>query len=120
MTTPVSNQSCTDRNLLLGILALQLDFISRDALIQAMNSWVLEKCKPLGQILREQGALAGDSQSLLDALVNKHLILHGNNAEESLGAVSPALPIRTDLEQIADAELHASLSHVPNTPLPDQ
>jgi hypothetical protein len=28
-----------DRNLLLGILALQMDFISRDALIQAMNVW---------------------------------------------------------------------------------
>jgi serine/threonine protein kinase len=33
--------SATDCNLLFGILALQLDFISRDALIQAMNAWVL-------------------------------------------------------------------------------
>jgi hypothetical protein len=29
----------TDRNLLAGILALQLDLISRDALIRAMNAW---------------------------------------------------------------------------------
>jgi hypothetical protein len=28
-----------DRNLLFGILALQLDFISRKALIAAMNAW---------------------------------------------------------------------------------
>ena len=39
----------TDRNLLFGILALQMDFISRDALISAINAWALEKYKPLGR-----------------------------------------------------------------------
>jgi hypothetical protein len=39
--------SPSDRNLLFGILALQMDFISRDALIAAMNAWVLDKAKPL-------------------------------------------------------------------------
>ncbi len=37
-----------DLNLLFGILALQMDFISRDALIRAMHAWVLAKAKPLG------------------------------------------------------------------------
>ena len=37
-----------DRNLLFGILALQMDFVGRDALIAAMNAWVLDKAKPLG------------------------------------------------------------------------
>jgi hypothetical protein len=46
--------SNADRNLLFGILALQMDFISRDALVAAMNAWVLEKSKPLGEFLREQ------------------------------------------------------------------
>ena len=50
-----------DRNLLFGILALQMDFISRDALIAAMNAWVLDKAKPLGQVLHEQGALGVDA-----------------------------------------------------------
>src|SRR5262249_2154170 len=45
-----------DRNLLFGILALQMDFISRDALIEAMHAWVLEKAKPLGPVpLRAAG-----------------------------------------------------------------
>ena len=30
-----------DLNLLFGILALQMDFIDRDELVQAMNAWVL-------------------------------------------------------------------------------
>ena len=38
----------SDRNLLFGILAVQMDFVSRDDLIAAMNAWVLDKVKPLG------------------------------------------------------------------------
>jgi hypothetical protein len=43
--------AAADRNLLFGILALQLDFIPRDALIAAMHAGVLNKDKSLGQIL---------------------------------------------------------------------
>ena len=43
-------QSTADRNLLFGILALQMDFISREALIQAMHAWVLAKAKPLDSL----------------------------------------------------------------------
>ena len=45
MSTPSAS---SDRNLLFGILALQVNFISRDALIKGMNAWVLEKHRPLG------------------------------------------------------------------------
>ena len=48
-------EPAADRNLLFGILALQLDFITRDALVKAMNAWVLEKAQPLGHILQEHG-----------------------------------------------------------------
>ena len=61
-------RSAADINLLFGILALQMDFISRDALIQAMHAWVLEKDMPLGQILRRQGALRDDTLTLLKSL----------------------------------------------------
>ena len=59
----------TDRNLLFGILALQMDFIDREQLVAAMNAWVLEKGKPLGEILVEQSALKPDTHALLVALV---------------------------------------------------
>jgi eukaryotic-like serine/threonine-protein kinase len=45
-----------DRNLLFGILALQMDFIGRDALVKAMNAWVLDKAKPLGRILLDKAS----------------------------------------------------------------
>jgi hypothetical protein len=38
MTDPTPSRPASDRNLLFGILALQLDFIGRDALIAAMSA----------------------------------------------------------------------------------
>ena len=52
----ISQPKNADRNLLFGVLALQLKFISRNALIAAMNAWALTKATPLGQILCEHGA----------------------------------------------------------------
>ena len=40
-----------DRNLLFGVLALQMDFLTRDQLIEGMQAWVLEKAKPLEEVL---------------------------------------------------------------------
>jgi hypothetical protein len=102
----------SDRNLLFGILALQMDFISREALIKAMHAWVLEKAKPLGQILREHGTLAEEEHALLEALVRKHLAKQGDDAEQSLAALSSVGSLRQELEQVADPDVHASLAHV--------
>jgi serine/threonine protein kinase len=99
-----------DRNLLFGILALQMDFISRDALIASMNAWVLDKARPLGDILAAQGALDPEHRALLDALVQAHLAQHGNDPVQSLAALNPLSPVREDLRQIADPEVQASLT----------
>jgi hypothetical protein len=101
-----------DRNLLFGILALQMDFISRDALIAAMHAWVLAKTEPLGKILREQRVLAEEEHVLLEALVDKHLQRHGNDAEKSLAALSSVGSVASELRQIGDPELQASLANV--------
>src|SRR5438128_1377409 len=102
-----------DRNLLFGILALQMDFVSRDHLVAAMHAWVLAKHKPLGQILCEQGALPKDRHALLDALVQEHLKQHGNDPEKSLAAVPSSDFVREDLKRIADPDVQASLMRMP-------
>jgi serine/threonine protein kinase len=106
----VPTPAAADRNLLFGILAVQMDFVSRDALIAAMHAWVLDKATPLGQILLEQGALDRDGHALLDALVQKHLALHGGDPERSLAAVPRVDAVGLGLGQIPDPELHATLS----------
>src|SRR6266403_572493 len=100
--------SAADRNLLFGILALQMDFISREQLIAAMNAWVLEKASPLSAILLQQEALNQEEHDLLEALVAKHLSRHGNDPERSLAAVSSIESMRDDLKRLADPEVQAS------------
>ena len=73
-----------DRNLLFGVIALQMDFVSRAALLAAIRTWVLERQKPLDQILVEQGALTEDERGLLEPLVGKHLEKHGDEVVAAL------------------------------------
>ncbi len=116
MPDSTSPRLTADRNLLFGILALQMNFISRDALVAAMHAWVLDKATPLGQILVGQGALPEDAHHLLDALVQKHLAMHGGDPERSLASVSSLGPVRDELRRVADTDLHASLARVPAHP----
>jgi serine/threonine-protein kinase len=107
-----ARSALADRNLLFGILALQLDFIGRDALIAAMNAWVLDKSKPLGQILLDQGQLSPERLQLLEALVAEHLKSHHDDPQQSLGALSSASALPPELSQLADDQLQASLGVV--------
>src|SRR5438874_10317698 len=102
-----------DRNLLFGILALQMDFVTRDQLVAAMNAWVLDKSKPLGDILRDQGALADDTHALLEALVQKHLSKYDNDPRRSLAALSSVEPLlKQQLAALPDAAVQQSIAHV--------
>src|SRR5688572_26458923 len=106
------NGAASDRHLLVGILAVQMDFIRRDQLIAAMNAWVLENQSSLETILERQGALDRQTRELLEALVAKHLALHDNNAEKSLQAISSVGSVKEELRSIADPQLVHSLGHV--------
>src|SRR5262249_45105401 len=101
-------QPDADRNLLFGILALQMDFIRRDDLIAAMNAWVLDKDKSLGQILHEHGHLNPERLRLLDALVQEHVRAHGNDPGRSLAAVGPLDWLSHELDPSANAKLPTS------------
>ncbi len=61
-----------DRNLLFGVLALQLDFGSRDDLIATTSRWVLDKQQALGALFVEQGMINAEESQLLEGLVEKH------------------------------------------------
>ena len=104
--------SPADRNLLFGILALQMDFISRDALISAMHAWVLRKESFLGDLLQEQQALSPERCQLLKALVEEHVRQHGHNPRQSLESLSSASDIREELKEISDPDLRHSLQVV--------
>src|SRR6516165_7819325 len=108
----------SDRNLLFGVLALQMDFINRDALIAALHAWVQDKAKPLGEILVAQQALQASQRNLLEPLVEAHLAMHGQDAKKSLARVQLSTPLRHELHSLADADVQVSLSRLTTPPAP--
>ena len=103
----MSANPAADRNLLFGILAVQMDFITRDQLVAGMNAWVLEKHKPLGQILIEQGALDADNRAWLDAGVERHLAKHGDDPEKSLAAVPVSPWLKEQIKSLCHADIES-------------
>lgn len=105
-----------DINLLFGILALQVDFIDRDALIDGMQAWSLDKSRALGDILVERGALRPEQREPIEMLVQAHLKETNNNPEQSLAALTSAFGVPDELSQIEDGDIEHTLSHVSSAP----
>jgi serine/threonine protein kinase len=107
-----SSHASTDRNLLIGILALQMDLISQQQLIQAMQAWLLSKQIPLEDLLLQQKAVQPESRDFLRSLAEKHLQLHSNNAERSLAALSSSTSVRKKLQDLNDSGIDRTLTRV--------
>jgi serine/threonine-protein kinase len=105
-----------DRNLIFGLLALQMDFLTREQLLDAMHAWMLDKQTSLGEILCRRGVLAENDRIALDGLVDRHIARHGN-AQASLAVLSVKGPVvRQDLAGIDDPDVQASLAGLPPSP----
>ncbi len=107
----MSEQS-SDRNLLLGILALQLDFIQQHQLIAAMQQWLLHKSTKLEDILLRQDAIDEEKRDFLVSIVQKHLQFHDDDPKESLASLSSLSSVKKELDKLADPDLHATLAGV--------
>lgn len=98
-----------DRNLLFGILAVQMDFVSRNGLIEAMHAWVLDKSRRLDDVLVEKGFLTESRRQMLAPLVNEHIRQHDGDAQRSLAALSSVASLHEDLAKVGDTDVQASL-----------
>ena len=103
----------SDRNLLFGILALQMDFVAKSDLLEGMQAWLLNKDKTLGELLCERGVLSPENRSLLDPLVDANIRQHGGEAQHSLAALSSDGGLAVELAHADDDELRHSLSLLP-------
>jgi serine/threonine protein kinase len=104
--------SSASHNLLFGIIALQNDFIPREALVAGFDAWVHDKSRTLAEILVGHEALSAEDRDFLDRLVAKFLQNHGGDPDKSLAALSSVPQVRPELEQLGDADLSVSLGHV--------
>src|SRR5437764_491736 len=110
----MSTQADADRNTLFGTLAVQMGFVTRDKLREALAEWARDKSRSVGDVLCAWGTLAEDERRLLDAMVAKHLVRHGNDPARSLAAISPDPSVREVLSQATDQM--AQTSAVPLRP----
>ena len=104
-------RDATNRDLLLGLLALQNGLVDQDKLILAFRAWTRDKSRPIAEILATQGAIDAGERDLLEGLAVKHLRRHGDDPEKSVAALSPGHSIRASLAKIGDADIEATLGH---------
>jgi serine/threonine-protein kinase len=105
----MSSSPSADRNLLFGVIALQLEFINNDALIEAMNAWAKDNSKPIGDILLARQKLSAAQLRGLNRLVELHLAGHGNDTRRSIASVSTPESLTSLLDGITDPALQNSL-----------
>ncbi|MCI0379249.1 MAG: serine/threonine protein kinase [Gemmataceae bacterium] len=82
-----SSHPDSDRNFLFGVLAAQLNFLSRDDFVSSLKNWSPDKNKSLGQYLIEQGRLSAEQVEVLEALLTLHVHAHGDDVDRSLQAL---------------------------------
>jgi serine/threonine protein kinase len=104
--------SAHDRNLLFGILALQLDFISQQQLVEGMQAWMLNKGTSLGEVFHAKGLVTTQRKGLLDNLVAEHVKQHNNDPERSLAAVGLANSVKEQLDALGDPEISLAAAHL--------
>jgi serine/threonine protein kinase/tetratricopeptide (TPR) repeat protein len=112
MSSSAPGNPAADPNLLFGVLALQMDFVCRDALVSGMNAWLLCKHRPLGDLLVEQGSLTREHRQLLDQMVAAHLRAHGSDVRRSLAAAGQRSTIGDFSRSLADPGLQATLAAI--------
>ena len=94
-----------DTNLLFGVLAMKMNFVRPEDLLEAMGIWFLDRQKTLGEILTERRAISPQDCQLLDSMVRESQARQGQHARpngqdrqkgpakplESIGAAGPGL-----------------------------
>jgi hypothetical protein len=92
----------SDRNLLYGMLAVQNGFIDRDALHRAMNEWMKNTHRPLGDVLFDQNELSIEERQYLDGLTDSFSQADGGEAIEGnrTAEIGAALAWNGDVDAI--------------------
>jgi tetratricopeptide (TPR) repeat protein/tRNA A-37 threonylcarbamoyl transferase component Bud32 len=96
----------TDRDVLFGILAVQLDFVSRDTVTTALRACASAKERTLADVLVDQGALPADVRSHLELLVDRHVRMHEVETAPSTTGGASVDPSRETLKEFDDAHVN--------------
>ncbi len=76
-----------DRNLLLGVIAVQLSFISPSQLASAAAMWANDGASDLGKILLELSFLSPKNLEVIEKLLENRLEAHGEDPAKALASI---------------------------------
>jgi serine/threonine-protein kinase len=103
----------TDRNLLFGVLALQLDLIDRDGFVNACAAWATRKDTPLADVLIALGLLTAEGRAEVEGLLERRLKRHGGDVQASLAEAADSAA-RSAVAAVGGDDLARSLPPTPS------
>ena len=101
-----------ERDLLLGLLALQNRLVQPDQLVAAFHAWTGDKTRSLADHLVALGHLNAAQRSVIEALGELHIQAHGGDVAKSLAAVPAGRSTRESLANLGDPDIDQTLGHV--------
>jgi hypothetical protein len=104
------------RDLLFGLLALQIGLIDQDQLVASFRAWSRDKKRSMADQFVARGDLDPEQRGLLEGLVAQHLKKHGGDAGKSLAAIPVSRCTCESLAHVGDADVNASLVHLGPAP----
>ena len=102
----------SDRNLLVGALACQLELITADQLASTMQLWIKRRDTRLEDLLLETDVISSTAHAFLGRLVDQYAQLHNNDFSASLASLSSVTALLPDLAEIDDVELNDSITRI--------
>jgi len=112
MSESGKNDRTSDRNLLFGVLALQVDLLDAGRFAEACSAWSARKNTPLASLLVERGWLTPEDRADVDRLLERKLSKHNGDVQASLAEVMSESTRKT-LSNVADPDLHRTLNSIP-------
>src|SRR5262249_53500554 len=100
-----------ERDLIFGLLALQVGLINQGHLVAAFQAWTLDKVRALADHLISLGHLNDAQRAVVEAMADLHVAKHGD-VERSLAAIPAGRSIRVRLAQLSDPDIGASIAHL--------
>lgn len=105
-------QAKPEHTLLLGLVAYENEFVSREQLAAGLESWAANKTRPLTKILQDQGALNEKQCTLVEALVSERLERHDGDVSKTVRIMTDASIVAEKLGELSDVDLASSITKV--------
>jgi serine/threonine-protein kinase len=101
----------SDRNLLFGVLALQLELIDARQFGDACSGWATQKARPLADLLVERGWITASDRTDVERLLERKLQRHEGDPHASLISTADERA-RAVLAQVQDPEVRGTLDRL--------